>query len=124
MGKGKGGFDYWAARVSHGRVVFEVGGDVHEQVVREAMRLAGNKLPGQWEFVRKGDAPVVGTTRLKGGLTKEGMFRPRRTTPLHPLHLLPDGRRAGELEAEEKAIDVAVEGQIEVTGSVPAVAAT
>jgi ribosomal protein L16 len=47
MGKGKGSFDHWAARVATGRVVFEIKGDVHEQVVRDAMRLAGNKLPGK-----------------------------------------------------------------------------
>jgi ribosomal protein L16 len=47
MGKGKGGFDYWAARVARGRVVFEVSGNVHERVVREALRIAGNKLPGE-----------------------------------------------------------------------------
>lgn len=48
MGKGKGGFDYWAARVARGRVVFEVSGKVHERVVRDALRIAGNKLPGEW----------------------------------------------------------------------------
>ena len=47
MGKGKGGFDYWAARVARGRVVFEVAGRVHERVVRQALRIAGNKLPGE-----------------------------------------------------------------------------
>jgi ribosomal protein L16 len=47
MGKGKGGFDYWCARVARGRVVFEVSGKVHERVVREALRIAGNKLPGE-----------------------------------------------------------------------------
>jgi ribosomal protein L16 len=50
MGKGKGSFDHWAARVATGRVVFEVKGDVHEQVVRDALRLAGNKLPGKWKI--------------------------------------------------------------------------
>jgi ribosomal protein L16 len=47
MGKGKGSFDYWAARVPHGRVVMEIGGAVHEHLVMEALRLAGNKLPGK-----------------------------------------------------------------------------
>ena len=46
MGKGKGSFDYWAARVAVSQIVFEISGDLHEQVVRDAMRLAGNKLPG------------------------------------------------------------------------------
>jgi ribosomal protein L16 len=107
MGKGKGGFDYWCARVAHGRVVMEIAGDVHEQVVKDALRLAANKLPGQWEFVRAGDPPVVGTTRLIGGKTKEELFRPVRETPLHPLHLLPDGRRAGEVVGDQTAAAVA-----------------
>jgi ribosomal protein L16 len=46
MGKGKGSFDYWAARIPHGRVVMEVGGSVNEHLVMDALRLAGNKLPG------------------------------------------------------------------------------
>ena len=49
MGKGKGSFDYWAARVAVSQIVFEIRGDCHEQVVRDAMRLAGNKLPGESE---------------------------------------------------------------------------
>jgi ribosomal protein L16 len=48
MGKGKGSFDYWAARVPVSRVIFELRGAVHEQVVRDAFRLAGNKLPGEY----------------------------------------------------------------------------
>ena len=47
MGKGKGSFDYWAARVAVSQIVFEISGEMHEQVVRDAMRLAGNKLPGK-----------------------------------------------------------------------------
>jgi len=100
MGKGKGGFDYWAARVARGRIVFEVRGDIHETVVKDALRRAGNKLPGQWEFVRKGDPPVLGNTVMRDGITREQMFRPRRESPLHPLHKLPDGRRAQDLHAD------------------------
>lgn len=46
MGKGKGSFDYWASRVAVSKIIFELKGDVHEQIVRDAFRLAGNKLPG------------------------------------------------------------------------------
>ena len=46
MGKGKGSFDYWATRVSVSQIVFEVKGDCHEQIVRDAMRLAAIKMPG------------------------------------------------------------------------------
>lgn len=80
MGKGKGKFDYWAARVPVSRVVFELSGTVHEKVVREAFRLAGDKLPGQWEFVKKGDPPVVGLTKInvEKGVTLESLKRARR----------------------------------------------
>lgn len=51
MGKGKGSFDYWAARVAVSRVLFELKGDLHEQIVRDAFRLAGNKLPGENSWI-------------------------------------------------------------------------
>ncbi|RJE20885.1 hypothetical protein PHISCL_06781 [Aspergillus sclerotialis] len=82
MGKGKGKFDYWATRLPVSRVVFELKGDIHEQVAREAFRLAGHKLPGLWEFVKKGDPPVVGITKLGNGVTLESLKRPRRNPPL------------------------------------------
>lgn len=81
MGKGKGKFDYWAARVPVSRVVFELKGDMHEKVVHEAFRLAGHKLPGLWEIVRKGDPPMVGITKLGNGVTLEGLKRARREVP-------------------------------------------
>lgn len=77
MGKGKGSFDHWATRMAVSQILFELTGKVHEQVVRDAFRLAGNKLPGQWEFVKKGEAPVVGITKLDG-VTLEELKRPRR----------------------------------------------
>jgi ribosomal protein L16/L10AE len=46
MGKGKGSFDHWAARIAINQVLFEIRGQLHEQVIRDAFRLAGNKLPG------------------------------------------------------------------------------
>ncbi|KFA50265.1 hypothetical protein S40293_03327 [Stachybotrys chartarum IBT 40293] len=85
MGKGKGSFDHWAARMAVSQVLFELRGQVHEQVVRDAFRLAGNKLPGQWEFVKKGDPGVVGMTKLDG-VTLEELKRPRRK--IAPIELL------------------------------------
>ncbi|CZR52964.1 related to ribosomal protein L16 precursor, mitochondrial [Phialocephala subalpina] len=81
MGKGKGSFDHWASRIAVSKVIFEVKGDIHEQVVRDAFRLAGNKMPGMYEFVKKGDPPVVGITKLDG-ITMEELKRPRRKIPL------------------------------------------
>jgi ribosomal protein L16/L10AE len=48
MGKGKGTFDHWATRVAINQIVFELKGALHEQVARDAFRLAGNKLPGMY----------------------------------------------------------------------------
>ncbi|CAD6500949.1 BgTH12-06650 [Blumeria graminis f. sp. triticale] len=81
MGKGKGSFDYWAARVAVSKIIFEIKGDVHEQVARDAFRLAGNKMPGQYEFVKRGDPPVVGITKL-AGVSLEELKKPRRKVPL------------------------------------------
>lgn len=102
MGKGKGKFDYWTVRLPVSRVVFELKGDVHEKIAREAFRLAGHKLPGTlcllsncsmrtnahcfelglWEFVNKDDPPVVGITKLGNGVTLESLKRARRNPPL------------------------------------------
>ena len=52
MGKGKGAPEYWVAVVKPGRVMFEIEG-VSEEVAREALRLAAQKLPVQTKFVRR-----------------------------------------------------------------------
>jgi large subunit ribosomal protein L16 len=54
MGKGKGAPEYWVAVVKPGTVMFEVGG-VTQAVAREAMRLAGHKLPIKSKFVVRYD---------------------------------------------------------------------
>ena len=54
MGSGKGSPEYWVAVVKPGRVMFEIGG-VSEEVAREAMRLAGYKLPVKTKFVKRAD---------------------------------------------------------------------
>ena len=52
MGSGKGSPEYWVAVVKPGRVMFEMAG-VAEDVAREAMRLAGHKLPIKTKFIMK-----------------------------------------------------------------------
>ena len=52
MGSGKGAPEYWVAVVKPGRIMFEMGG-VSEEVAREALRLASNKLPIRCKFVAK-----------------------------------------------------------------------
>ena len=53
MGSGKGAPDHWVAVVKPGRVMFEIAGVTEEQA-REAIRLAGHKLPIKTKFVVKG----------------------------------------------------------------------
>jgi large subunit ribosomal protein L16 len=50
MGKGKGAVDHWVAVIKPGRVMFELEG-VPLQLAKEAMRLAGHKLPVMTRFV-------------------------------------------------------------------------
>jgi len=54
MGSGKGSPEYWVAVVKPGRVLFEIAG-VSEEIAREAMRLAGHKLPLKTKFVKRED---------------------------------------------------------------------
>lgn len=50
MGSGKGLPEKWAARVSSGRIIFEIAG-IKEEVAREAFRLAAHKLSLKTKFV-------------------------------------------------------------------------
>ena len=54
MGSGKGSPEWWVANVKPGRVMFELAG-VSEPLAREAMRLAGHKLPVKTKFVLRED---------------------------------------------------------------------
>ena len=52
MGSGKGSPEYWVAVVKPGRILFEMDG-VAEEVAKEAMRLAGHKLPIKTKFITR-----------------------------------------------------------------------
>ncbi|MFZ1324266.1 MAG: 50S ribosomal protein L16 [Candidatus Saccharimonadales bacterium] len=52
MGSGKGSPEYFAAKVHMGTIMFEMEG-VTEEIAREAMRLAGHKLPVRTKFLVK-----------------------------------------------------------------------
>lgn len=54
MGGGKGNPEYFAAKVKAGTVMFEIRG-VDEATAKEAMRLAGHKLPVRTKIVARGD---------------------------------------------------------------------
>ena len=83
MGTGKGSMDFWSCRVPVSRIIFELKGELHEKVARDAFRLAGHKLPGPphpphtqysladtiitpgiYEFVKKGEPGVMGITKM------------------------------------------------------------
>ena len=55
MGGGKGNPEYYVAKVKTGTVMFEMKG-VREDIAREAMRLAGHKLPVRVRFVKREEA--------------------------------------------------------------------
>ena len=54
MGSGKGSPEFWVAKVKPGRVLFEIA-EIPEETAREALRLAGHKLPCKVKFVKKAD---------------------------------------------------------------------
>jgi large subunit ribosomal protein L16 len=55
MGKGKGAVDHWVAVVKPGRILFEMAG-VDESTARQALRLAGFKMPIKTKFVKRTDS--------------------------------------------------------------------
>jgi large subunit ribosomal protein L16 len=52
MGNGKGSPEYFAVRVSPGRIMFEING-VDEAVARKALELAASKLPVKTKMVKR-----------------------------------------------------------------------
>lgn len=55
MGSGKGNPEFFVAKVKPGTIMFEMQG-VSEEVAREAMRLAANKLPVKTKFLVREEA--------------------------------------------------------------------
>ena len=55
MGSGKGAPDHWVAPVRPGRILFEIGGGVSEELAYEALRLAQHKLPIKTKRVTRPD---------------------------------------------------------------------
>jgi large subunit ribosomal protein L16 len=52
MGKGKGNPEFWVAVVKPGRILYEMEG-VTEEEAKEALRLAGHKLPIRTKFATR-----------------------------------------------------------------------
>lgn len=53
MGKGKGNVEYWVAVVKPGRIIFEVGGGLPEEVAHHALRLAQYKFSIKTKIVSR-----------------------------------------------------------------------
>ncbi len=53
MGKGKGNVEFWVAVAKPGRVLFEIGGGVPEDVAKEALRLAAYKLAVKTQIIQR-----------------------------------------------------------------------
>ncbi len=54
MGSGKGALEKYVAVVKAGTIMFEVA-NIPEELAREGLRAAGNKLPIKWKIVKKED---------------------------------------------------------------------
>jgi len=77
MGKGKGSFAFWAAKVPMGRVVFEVGGGgLREEVAKAALRLAQHRLGVPSEFI------TTATPARLGNISDESLRPPPVATDL------------------------------------------
>jgi large subunit ribosomal protein L16 len=81
MGSGKGAPEGYVAVVRPGRILFEMGGGVTEPIAREAMRLAGHKLPIDVKFVTRADTD----------------------------HLRPQNQSAADVDVEDDAVEVVEE---------------
>ena len=69
MGSGKGNVDHWVAVVKRGRIMFEIAG-VADEAAREALRLAGQKLPIPTSIVGRRDFLMATTTTTDGQGTR------------------------------------------------------
>jgi large subunit ribosomal protein L16 len=74
MGSGKGAPDHWVSVVKIGRVLFEIGG-VREEEAREALRLAGHKLPIRTKIVSRAESgnPTPFDERFMGSKKRQAI---------------------------------------------------
>lgn len=52
MGKGKGNINYWAVKVSSGKILFEVIGQ-DSKLIKDALQSASNKLPLKTSIIKR-----------------------------------------------------------------------
>lgn len=51
MGKGKGSVQYWVCPVAAGRILFEIKGSISENIAKDVLKKASQKLPILTKFV-------------------------------------------------------------------------
>ncbi|ODV61913.1 mitochondrial 54S ribosomal protein uL16m [Ascoidea rubescens DSM 1968] len=94
MGKGKGAFDHWAARVPTGKVLFEIDApNLHERVARDTLRKAAQKLSGVYETVTKTDLPRVSLHRTIPVPPKENVVSKMIANPSKELKNILEGKK-------------------------------
>lgn len=52
LGGGKGGVDHYVFPIRPGRIIFEIDG-IPEEAARQALKIAGDKLPVKTKFIKK-----------------------------------------------------------------------
>jgi len=109
MGSGKGAPEGFVAPVKPGRVLFEVGG-VTEELAREAMALAMQKLPVKTKFVIRPEFHTVAPTAAQlGGVEQAADEKsPAAQAPAKPRPVAPAS------EASPDADDVVVEASADI----------
>lgn len=70
MGSGKGSPEFWVAVVKPGRVLFEIKG-VSETDAREALRLAGHKLPIKTKIIKRDNIAEASTNVKKAAVAQQ-----------------------------------------------------
>ena len=102
MGSGKGSPEGWVAVVKPGRVMFELAG-VDEPLAKEALRLAGQKLPLRTKFVRR-EADLFESLPLVGEPTAPPRAPPSAQRPARPAlgsrRAEPGSARGGSLRVQ------------------------
>lgn len=108
MGKGKGTFEYWACRVPAGRVIFEVaGGNIREEIARQALKLAQVKMPVATEFINAKAPPRLGDIASHElGQAKQGLKTVKVQPPTTPLAQAVAAREATAAAAAAAATPV------------------
>jgi len=59
MGKGKGSVQFWVCPIQPGQIIIELSGSFSEEIAKETLELASQKLPVNTKFVKYNSACVI-----------------------------------------------------------------